>query len=317
MHRRIVFASIFSLIAAIPAISQAQLMIPDAGAGDRVMLFDSFNGSAIDLNWITDIGAVGWFFTTPKEAAVVNNEIWVSDQVADAIHRFDMNRNFIDSISKDHTGVSLDNLRGFGYDGSRVYLTQFHGTSTLRGVVTIDAATASSQSFWPVGTNSLFDAEPFGQNELLISNSTTNNLERRDRSTGAFLGNFATGIVFPQQVATMPDGSIIGVSTIAAAGVEGVYHFNIDGTLRKFIDTEVLKGQIGEQVPRGAWLLGDGGYLITTSIGVYKAVETSPGIFSFSTMAAGVDAQYVNPIPEPATLSVVALAGLLAMRRRS
>jgi hypothetical protein len=281
------------------------------------MLFDGTNGSLIDANWITDVAAP-FVFTTPKEAAVVGNQIWVADQVADAVHRFDMNRSFLGSVTTHPTG-NLDNIRGFGYDGTNVYLTMLHSTTTLRGVVTINAATATPTNFWAVGTNSLFDAEPNGATDLLITNDTTDNVERRDKVTGALVNNFSTGVVFPQQVATMSDGSVIAVSSIAAAGVEGVYHYNPDGTLRKFIDTEPLKSQIGEQVPRGAWLLGDGGYLIATGEGVYKAVESPPNVFTFTAMLADVDAQYINPIviPEPTWAGAMTLATGMLIRRRA
>ena len=244
--------------------AQAQLMIPDSGVGDRVMLFDAHDGSLIDANWITDIGAVGWVFTTPKEARVVGNEIWVTDQVADAIHRFDMSRNFLGSITVHPGGGVLDNIRGFGTDGTTVWVTVFHGTAALRGIASYDTS-GNPLGFIP-STGSLFDVEPFN-GDLLVSSSTSNNIERWSTS-GVQAIPFATGITFPQQVEVLTDGSVITASTIAASGIEGVYHFNSDGTLRVFIDTEGLKMTFGEHVPRGGWLLGDGNYLIPTSNGV-------------------------------------------------
>lgn len=308
MRCRARFVFTFALFVS-PAFSNAQLMIPDSGTGDRVMLFNAFDGSLIDADWITDVGQP-YVFTTPKEAAVVGNQIWVSDQVADAVHRFDLSRNYLGSITTDAAGNTLDNIRGFGYDGSNVYLTRFHGTTTLRGIVTIDAASATATGFFAMGTNSPFDAQTFN-GDLLISNSTTDNIERWTTG-GTFVNNFATGIDFPQQVAQMPDGSIITLSTIGAAGIEGVYHFNPDGTLRRFIDTEPLKGQFGEQVPTGAWQLGDGNYLISTGIGIftYNVVGNS-----FAQVLGGVSGQYINPIPEPATLGLLSAAALLALRR--
>jgi hypothetical protein len=66
-----------------------------------------------------------------------------------------------------------------------------------------------------------------------------------------------------------------------------------------------------------AWLLGDGGYLIGSSSGVFKAVKTSPNVFSFTQVSTSGDGQYINPIPEPGTLAAgIALAGLTALRRR-
>lgn len=271
------------------AMGQQRLMIVDSGAGDRVMLFDAQDGSLVDANWITDAGAVGWSFTTPKEALVVGNEIWVSDQVTDLIARFDLNRTFLSTITVHPGGGVLDNLRGMGTDGTNVYLAVSPSTAALRGIC-VYSTTGASVGFLP-GSGSYFDAEPYGA-DLLVTNSTSNNVERWS-STGTLLGSFATGIIFPQQVVVQPDQSVISVSTIAAAGVEGVYHHNADGSLRRFIDTEAMKVQFGENVPRGSVVLGDGNYLISSSTGVYKYfVDTAV----FTQVLAAVDAQYITRI---------------------
>jgi hypothetical protein len=272
--------------------TRADLMIPDSGAGDRVMLFSSLDGSLIDADWITDISQP-FVFTTPKEAKVVGNEIWVSDQVADAIHRFDLNRNYLSSITQHfNPGVLLDNLRGFGIHGSNVYLTIDPSAVANSGVVIYDFAGAAVGFFPGVpGGASMFDVAPFGK-ELLISNSTTNDIERYSPA-GAMLGVFQPEITFPQQVDALPDGTIIAVSSIAASGVEGVYHWNADGSLIRFIDTEPLKGAFGEHVPRAAWPLGDGNYLIASGPGVYKYDVAGN---SFSIILDNVDAQFINPI---------------------
>ncbi len=268
--------------------ASAELMIPDSG-NDRVMLFSETDGSLVDANWITDIGAVGWQFSTPKEARVVGNEIWVSDQVADAIHRFDMSRNFLSSITVHPGGGLLDNLRGFGADADHVYLAVFPSSTALRGIAVFDTA-GNPLNFFPISA-SLFDAEPY-HGELLVANNTSDDMERRDATTGALNGVFASDVEALQFVNVLADDSIITASTIAPAGVEGIYHFNADGTLRLYIDTEAAKIQFGEMVPRAAWLLDDGDYLIATGDGVLKySVDT--GGFTF---ILACDAQFIAPI---------------------
>jgi hypothetical protein len=286
-------------------------MIPDSGVGDRIMLFNAFDGSLIDQNWITDVGQT-YVFTTPKEAALVGNQIWVSDQLADAVHRFDLGRNYLGSITAHPNGANLDNLRGFGYDGTNVYLTLDHGTAANSGIVRINGATATPDGFFPNGGASVFDAQPFGADELLVSNSDADVIQRYRRSDGTLLGNFTGTLDFPQQVAQMDDGSIITLATIASSTTEGVYHFNTDGTLRRFIDTQPLKGQFGEQVPTGAWQLGNGNYIISTGIGIFTYDVAGN---SFAQVLGGVSGQYINPIPEPTSLGLVGLGALLAMRR--
>lgn len=305
--RRTNIAALVALFAGSAASAQF-LMIPDSGTGDRVMLFSEADGSLIDLNWITDIGAVGWFFTTPKEAKVIRDEIWVSDQVADAIHRFDFGRNFLGSITAHPNGGVIDNIRGFGYDGSKVYLTVFHATVANRGIVVYSDTGVPTALFQ--SSASFFDIAPF-MGDMLVTNSTSNNVERRSVSDGSLISNFATGITFPQGVEVLSDNSVLAVSTIAAEGVEGVYHFNPDGSLRRFIDTQGIKNAFGEQVPRAAWLLGDGEYLITTSIGVFKTQGAG-----FVRIVGGVDAQFINPIPAPGAMGLLAAGLALIARRR-
>ena len=293
------------------SVASAQLMIPDSGTGDRVMLFSAFDGSLIDANWLTDAGQP-FAFTTPKEAAVVGNEIWVSDQLADAIHRFDLNRTYVGSITAHPNGGVLDNLRGFGYDGTNVYLTVDPSVAANGGIVRINAATATPDGFF-FSSASLFDAQPFGGTDLLVSNTTNDQIERYRKSDGALLAPFASGLDFPQQVAQMPDGSIVTLATIASETTEGVYHYNADGTLRRFIDTEPLKLQFGQQVPTGAWVLGNGDYLISTGIGIFTYNVAGN---SFAQVLGGVSGQYINPIPEPAAVGLIGLGALAAMRRR-
>lgn len=325
MSRRF-FANAFfvalALIAPSRAFAQVNLIIPDS-ANDRVMLFSAFDGSMINENWITDASPL-FEFSTPKEAAIVLGEVWVSDQVEDAIHRFGFSGGpgptYLGSITSDATGNTLDNIRGFGFDDitdqTNLYLTRFHDTSALRGTVVINAVTKTATGFFPAPTTGgFFDAEIVG-GELLISNSATDDIERYRRSDGAFLGTFALNCTLPQQVARMPDGSIVTVASVAAAGVEGVYHFNADGTLRRYIDTAPLEAMFGTQTPQGAWVLAFGDYLIGASDGVFRY---SPATNTFTEIIGGVSGQYVNPIwlPEPGALGLLACAGLLALRRRT
>lgn len=312
MRRSYLIALALLTAPAAPASAQ-YLMIPDSGAGDRIMLFSEADGSLIDLNWLTDAGAVGWSFTTPKEAMVVGNEIWVSDQIADAVHRFDMSRNFLSSITAHPVSGNLDNIRGFGFDGSKMYLSVFTSDTARRGVAVYNSAGVPT-GFFQNTTSSYFDVAPF-MGDLLITNSNTDNVERRNAGDGSFISNFATGLDFVQQVETLADNSVIAVSTIGANGIEGVYHYNSDGSLRRFINTQGIKDTFGEQVPRAAWLLGDGEYLIATSIGVFKT--NGPG---YTRLTTGTDAQFINRlIPTPASgvlMLAAALPGGLAIRRK-
>jgi hypothetical protein len=294
------------------SVASAELMIPDSGTGDRIMLFNDFNGALIDANWITDAGGT-FVFSTPREAKQIGNQIWVTDQVADAVHRFDLNRSFLGSLTAHPNGGVLDNLRGIGFDGTTAYVLNGPlGTTqdARRGVVKYDTA-GNTTGFINI-IQSPFDVEPF-QGDLLISDSDTNDI-RRFTTGGTFISNFANDVTFPQQVAVQTDGTVLSVSSIAAAGVEGIYQFNPDGTLKTFINTEPIE----EMVPQGVHLLGDGNFLLATSAGVYKVVDLGGGNGSFTPIITGVGAQYINPvaIPEPGGFALLGAGVALIARRR-
>jgi hypothetical protein len=298
------FVLLVALAMFVPAVS-AQFMIPDSG-GDRIMLFDSFNGSLIDADWLTDQGAVGWAFSTPKEAVVVGSELWVADQIEDAIHRFDLGGGFLSSITTGAGGQALDNIRSLGFDGTIVYLTNSAGAID-DAVVKYDA-TGNEAGFFSLGTGySPFDAEPF-QGDLLVSGSDID----RWTTDGTFLSTFATGLGFPEQVVVLGDDSVIVANAIDSAGVEGLYHYNADGSLRAFVDTQ----SIGGPVLRGGNLLGNGNYILGTADGIWVAESDGGGGFVFDQVFADASGQYVTLIPEPASLALLAIGGVLALRRR-
>ncbi len=292
--------------------ASAQLIIPDS-TGDRIMLFDAFDGSLIDADWIVDSGAVGWEFSTPREAMVIGGQVWVSDQIEDAVHRFDLiTRDYVSSITAHPLGGTLDNLRGLGFDGTNVYVTNGptgSANAARRGGAIYDTSGNAIDFFQIIG--SPFDIEPF-EGGVLVSNSDTDNIEFYNAS-GVFQNNFATGVDFPQQVKVLADGSVLAVSTIAAPGVEGIYHFNANGSLRHYISTEPIE----EMVPQGIELLGDGAYLLSTSAGIYKVIDSGGGNFSFTLVLGGVGGQYINAIPEPSAAGLLLGAAALLRRRRS
>ncbi len=287
-------AAAMSLAAiASPALAADQLLIVDSG-GDRVMLFDAADGSPIDLDWLTDLGAVGWVFSTPKEAARVGNEYWVSDQVADAIHRFDLNRVFISSITtRADTGAPLDNMRGFGIDPGRVYLC--NAGSPISSTVQRYAHDGSPLGAFTTGGGA-FDAEPW-MGDLLVSNDTGTDAIQRWTTGGVFVSNFASGapINTPQQLVILPDSSVLLANSLGAVGSRGLIHYNPDGTTRAFVDVI----SVGNPPTRGGMLLDNGDYLVSTSSGIFRATSDGGGGFALVSVQAGVDGQFIVRIPGP------------------
>ncbi len=252
----------------VAAPASAQLMVVDS-SGDRVCLFDQEDGSVIDLDWLSDAGAVGWAFSTPKEAAVVGDEIWVADQLEDAIHRFAADGVFLSTITEGPGGQPLNNIRSLGVTGDTVYVT--NADAPLNDAIVIFSSDGTPMSsFAASGAFSLgcFDAEPFN-GEILVSNADSDALQRYTES-GAFLGNFASGYAYLEQVVVLDDGSVLTANAIDSVGIEGIYHFNADGSVRAYLDTAAINTSA---VIRGANVLNNGGYLVSTSAGVWTYVS--------------------------------------------
>lgn len=302
-------AAISCLVGAAPA----QVMVADS-TGDRIALFDAFDGSIINLDWLSDAGAVGWQFSTPKEAVVIGSELWVADQIEDSILRFDMgSHNFLGAINTGVGGVALDNLRSLGTDGSsRVWLTTDGGAVT--DTITQFDFSGSAVSSFTIAGSSPFDAELRANGNLLVTD--TNGVGASEYTTGgAFVSDFATGLGFAEQLVVLGDDSVIIANAIDSAGVEGVWHYNADGSVRAFLDTN-LAGAPGGTV-RGANLLGNGDYIVASSTGVWTASDLGGGNFSWTLITDAVNGQYITFIPAPGTLALFGLGSLALRRRRS
>ncbi len=289
-------------------VASGQLFIPDSD-GDRIMLFDSFDGSLINADLLTDQGAVGWQFSTPKEAIVVGDEVWISDQLEDAVLRFKASDLSFQGSITGGDGMSLDNIRGMGFDGDTVYVTNASGD--FDDAVVKFKTDGTFDSFFSVPTTSVFDAEPFF-GDLLISDTTNDTIDQYT-TNGGFVSNFAGGLGFVQQLQILDDNSVIAVNGIDSPGIEGLYHFNSDGSLREFIDT----APIGGPVLRGGYLLDNGSYLLSTGDGIFTATANEGGGgFAFDLVLGDVSGQYITLIPAPGAAALLGVAGLVGIRRR-
>lgn len=275
---------------AIHATADQLLVVDGFGGVGRVMLFDASDGTLVEENWITDVGLPFTFFT-PKEAAHVGQEIWISDQVRDAIFRFDLDSNYLGSITTFLGDLPLDNLRGMGVSGDRVYLAHWPTTSANRGIAVYDFA-GTPVDFLPLNL-SLFDAEPY-QGGLLMSNSTNNSV-RLYSLTGVEQSIFAAGFSTPQQVVILDDNSVLVAGSLGGTEIRGIYHFESDATLRAFIPATLF----GNASTRGAYLLGDGAYFVATASGLYKVRAVPGGGWDAINVYPAANGQYVTLLRAP------------------
>ncbi|MEO1619767.1 MAG: PEP-CTERM sorting domain-containing protein [Cyanobacteria bacterium J06632_3] len=293
------------------------LMIPDS-VGDRILLFDHEDGSLIDNNFINGEG----LFTTPINAIQVGEEIWVSDQVADSIFRFNLTGGLLSSI----TG-GLDNIRGMELVDGTVYVANAGTDNGAPGeaVVTFDTQGNNLGSFATGDPYDIF----FYNGELLINdiNSDSDGGEDIDRYNldDNLLGTFhesdgLTGIDFPQQMTQRANGNLL-VGGFSAPG--GVYEYDPSGTQVAVYDAD---DGFANRL-RAAYELGNGNILWSGGDGVVStniATGEFTNIFTVQTEGNRPSMRYIEKlsipdtadVPEPATLLGLLAVGTLGLSRR-
>jgi MYXO-CTERM domain-containing protein len=288
--------------------AHADFILVNNSQDNRVMLLNAFDGSIVNSNFL-DIGAAasaaGVSSSTGIEVLEVNNEFWVSDQLADRIWRFDHSGGFIGSIGDDQ----FNNIRGMERVGNTVYAALGSDSSSYtRGFVTIDATTGmvtgnfngrdgADTSYWDIlDTGS----------ELLVTNSDTGNdgIERYSYG-GTYLGNLvssdgAAGVDFPQQMTFRGSNGNILVGGFSPPS--GVYEYMMDGTEVGIVAALDLGPRAAIELGNGEILWSNGNFLATDSYVVEEG-----GSYRWFTLTS---------VPAPSALGLLGLGGLIGVRRR-
>ena len=243
------------LAAGTSAMGQTYFAVVESGSG-KVVLLSTTDGSVVNPLWI-DLVPQG--ASTPIEALVVGDEVWVSDQLADAI--------FIYTLSDLPQYVAtirggMDNIRGMEHIDGKVYVTNAGSGNgaTANSIVRIDATSRTIDAVYPSGD--FFDLISYGSN-LLCSNIGLDDIEIRNLTGGLVQtlvnSDGVTGIDFPQQMIVLPD-SKIAVSSFSPP--DGLYIYNSDGSQHAYYDTTA--GGL-----RGVGLLDNGSFIITNGSGIH------------------------------------------------
>lgn len=255
-------------------------MVTDSSStsGRRVMLFDVQTGALVDPLYI-DLSLLS--ATTPKHAMQVENEIWVSDQVADRVDIFDLLGNYKTTISG-----GLDNIRGMGYANGTVYVTNDgnQNGATPDSIVMYDTNRNLLGLFLTAPATSPFAVYEHN-GELLISDSSEHTI-RRYSYAGASLGVWHQGAIrFPQQITKRRSNNNLLVAGFSPPA--GLYEYDPNGNQVNY----TLAG-LGL---RGAQELGDGGILYSVSTGVFKQPAGGGAPFLIHTS----NAQYIDSLILP------------------
>jgi hypothetical protein len=275
----------------LPALGYGQqyLMLVDSGTPERVALLNPMTGVVVNPAFIVEDGNQPFTLETPKDILQVGNEIWISDQIQDAIFRFTASETptYIGQIGGGPTG-GLDNIRGMGIVGDRVYVCNAGTGNGAPGgaLVVFDFAGNRLTHFLTAPNNSPFDVIDY-HGQLLVSDSGTHDLVlfNTDGTLDRILVNSDnTTMRFPQQMVLSNTGPN-GEEEIWVAGFSpttGAYRFDSNG---------VQTGTYAVGSLRGIYNLPSGEFLVTSGTTLRLFAPPDP---TFTTLETVGSAQYIG-----------------------
>ncbi|MEO8211386.1 MAG: hypothetical protein ABI840_12575 [bacterium] len=270
-----------------PVISQnrgvSRFVMAADNSNDKVYLLDKQTGDVVDNSFIPTTQPQ---LNTPKHALqnYIGDNILISDQISDAVQRFDTNGTYLD-IFAPAGGVNtaiLDNIRGIGYRPNSNLLVTVGGGASNNTIQQFDLIGNSLGTFIGTNLNSPF-AILKRSDDYLISNSTGTNRITEFSYNGNFFSNFYTGsnFAFPQQMIQLDNGNIV---VAAFSPPSGLAILDEDGVYQT-----ILTGVTGN---RGVYLLGNGNYLTTNGAGVHEINSTTGALVR--TVVTGASFQYLS-----------------------
>lgn len=269
------------------------VIMPDS-TNNRVVSFDAFDGHVVNSN------VFGGLSGTPIHAMQVGSEIWVSEQIGDRVSRWSSTGNPLGAI----TGT-LDNVRGMGRAGNTIYVTSV-GTGNGapgRQVRMYDTTGGFLGSFLTPASSGFHVFEH--QGGLLVSSDAANDDIHRYSLAGADLGTFhnSTSINFAEQMTYDPSGNIL----VAGFSTNSIHR--VDPTTGGLLSSFAASGA------RGVYQLGNGNVLWSNSAGAHIFNSATGGSTQIYT-GGGRFFDNFSPVPEPASILGLGLAGAGLLRRR-
>ncbi|MBN8646202.1 MAG: hypothetical protein J0L61_13290 [Planctomycetes bacterium] len=283
-----------AVLSASTAANAQFVMMPDS-TNNRVALFDPNTGALINSAYFGLNSG-----TTPVHALQVDSEIWVSEQIGDKISRYSLTGTPLAPI----TG-GLDNIRGMGYFGGKVYVTNSGTANGAPGaaVITYDTA-GNNTATWTTPSAS----SPFGVLEypggMLVSSSNANDDIHKYSLSGASLGTFhnSTSINFAEQMDYAANGDVL----------VAVFTSNIVARLNP--TTGAIVSSFAAPGARGVYQLGNGNIMWSSGAGAF-VYDVGSGVSSQVYAGGGRYLDFLN-IPAPSTAGALALMAVGAARRR-
>ncbi|MFN0134666.1 MAG: PEP-CTERM sorting domain-containing protein [Phycisphaerae bacterium] len=276
------------------------LLIPDSGT-DKIWAFNAFDGSLISNNFIPADGRM----VQPINAVDSGRStILVTDELADSVFEYGYNGSYIGTFAGPSSGI--DGPFGLEVAGNSVYVA-----SNVNGKIVRYDSNGANPTDWATGVGTPRDLE-FRANDVLVTESGGDDVVRYDFS-GALQGPWhnsdgVSGIDFPQQIQLESDGGALVAGFTAPFGI---YDYNPDGTQNRYYGGLITS-------PRGVYRLGDGNILYAGGTQIRK-IDAVSGIETGILNQSGASFRFIeySPLPEPTSLALLVLGGMLIMKRRA
>ena len=280
--------------ATIPASAQ-RILVADS-ASDTVMEFSPVDGSLISMNVIDLAAVTGGAASVPIE--IINGpggELWVSDQVSDAVFRLSPDGQTLLGTA----AGPLDNVRGLAPFPGGALLANFGVGGGAPGgtLVQLDAMATTLVAHEGPLISSPFDVEPFefnGVDGYLVTENSNDDIifvnaaDPTDQQVFHDSDGLA-GVDFPEQVHVTADGRVFAAGFSAPSGI---YEYDpLTGAELNYFDTTEF--DIGGL--RGVYVLGDGRIMVTSGDGVF-IYNVNTG--TLASVVEGVSARFVSVIDD-------------------
>lgn len=270
------------------------VIIPDS-VNSRLSLFSAIDGSPVNLNFVNDQVRL----VSPREAVCSGeNTIYVSDSGAGAIYEYDQFGAWIRTIT-DSSLSGMADFTGISVYDNQLYVACNGGAND--GTIQRFERDGSGQTTWATTNLEHPHSMLFRAGDVLITERDANSVEQFD-FTGVHTA-FFSGIQQPQQIQPGIGGNLL----VAGGGTApGIHEISDSGAAVDFFSTD--------SPLLGVFQLGNGNILFTDGEAVRIINPISEEI---DTVVAG-GYGYINflPVPAPGAASLLALAGLAALRRR-
>ncbi len=259
------------------ASATAVLLIPES-SNDSVGSYDPQTGAYLG-DWLgPNQAGDAWSFSTPIEAIEgPNGNIYVSDQVEDAVLEFMPDGTYVGLFADTNDG--LNNVRGIAFLGTDLLVSNSQEDAINR----FDAAGNKLADFVSDANLDPFDVLLTTTGDILVTNIGTPDEVREYPLANPASFNQLTTISFPQQISETSTGNYL----VAGFSSGQVIEITPQGTVVRSVTVSN---------PRGVRELGNGNWLITASsstIGVSVFDPTNDTVVM--QIQSGSGYRYISP----------------------